>query len=422
MDTLLVIHRALMIFSWMGISLATYGIRWTLSKIKGRPQQEREALFASQVLSLFRRLGATFIKIGQIMSTRPDLFSPTLIETLTHLQDNVGPFSFDKVKETIEVDLGAPLDSIFQTFETMPIASASVAQVHKAHLPDGTAVAVKVQRPRMKELCIFDLAVMRIYARVLNRIPSLSYLAPLESFNQFAQAIKLQLDFTIEARNNHRFRQNFSDNHDVIFPQLYPSLCSRRLLTMQFIEGHKILDVHTGKGDRKHLGKLGFQLMLKMVFQDGFIHADLHPGNILVTKDQKLALLDLGLVAELDTYYRVIFLHYFAAWAQGDGKTMARILLENSPAHHCKSPQAFTQAVEDFVHSFHGKKLGEVQVVGVVFKMLQILRTFRVRVNPIFTMVNLAIALTEGIGKQLDPELDLLKEALPFFTTGSGRI
>lgn len=407
--------RALTILFLVVRTALRYGLGWTWLRLRGRPLSERQAFFGTCVLALFRSLGATFIKVGQIMSTRPDLLPPHVIAALSRLQDDVGPFPFAQVQRTIEEDLGRPLTELFAEFSPQPIASASVAQVHRARLPSGELCAIKVRRPDIEELCAFDLLVMRLYARTLELIPSLRLLAPLQSVEQFGRAIAMQLDFTIEARNNVRFQKNFAGDPDVVVPKLYPALCSRRVLVMEFIEGFKILDFKKTQFEPRRLGQIGFRVMLKMVFADGFVHADLHPGNLLVTPHGQVALLDLGLVAELDDEHRTAFARYFAAWSTGDGKTMAEIMVRHSPSPHIQDPVGFTAAIQEFVNRLHGKRLGEVEVAAVVFGMLQILRRYRVRVNATFTMVNIAIAVTEGIGKQLDPTLDLLAEAMPFF-------
>ncbi|MBL8632348.1 MAG: AarF/ABC1/UbiB kinase family protein [Myxococcales bacterium] len=407
--------RALVICLLLVETALRYGLVYLGYRLTGRSLADRQALFGESVLGLFRRLGATFIKVGQIMSTRPDLLPPHVILALSRLQDDVGPFPFAQVERTIAEDFGQPIAALFREFSPQPIASASVAQVHRARLPDGHLVAVKVRRPDIEELCAFDLSVMSFYARLLELVPSLRTLAPLESVEQFGRAIAMQLDFTIEAQNNRRFTQNFAADPQVIVPRLHDALCSRRVLTMDFIEGKKILDCTGSQPERRALGELGFRVMLKMIFADGFVHADLHPGNLLVTPDGKVALLDLGLVAEMDQTHRLAFARYFAAWARGDGHTMAEIMVTHSPSPYVKDRQGFEQAIQGFVDRLHGKRLGEVEVAKVVYDMLQILRRYRVRVNATFTMVNIAIAVTEGIGKQLDPTLDLMNEAMPFF-------
>ncbi|HEY5091003.1 MAG TPA: AarF/UbiB family protein [Polyangia bacterium] len=379
----------------------------------------RRAWLGQVVVDLFRELGATFIKVGQIMSTRPDLIPEYISHALAELQDHVGPFSFDDVIRTVEGDLKRPMATLYTEFAPVPLASASVSQVHKARLPDGRIVAVKVQRPNVVELCTFDLAVMRIGARVLDVIPSISTLAPVDTVEEFGRAVFAQLDFRIEARNNRRFRENFRNEPQVVFPEVIEALSTERILTMSFIEGTKILSTPNTRSDPKRVARLGLATLMKMIFEDGFVHADLHPGNIFITPDDKLALLDLGLVGELDEKHRKGFARFFAAWAQRDGDAMAHIMYGMSEsAGTPRDPEAFERyraAIIEFVGRYWGHRLGEVQVGKVLIDMLGILRRHRVRVNPSFTIVNIAIAVTEGIGKQLDPELDLMSAALPYF-------
>ena len=398
---LVIKHAARWFVGWLGLLVGFAG------------KSRRQAWLGQVVLDLFRELGATFVKVGQIMSTRPDLIPDHISRALEHLQDDVGPFGFDATTRTIEEDFGRPYTDIFSELAPVPIASASVSQVHKARLPDGRLVAVKIRRPNLVELCAFDLAVMRKGAIIVQKLPSIANLAPLAMVEEFGRAIAAQLDFKIEAANNRRFRANFAGNTDVVFPILVDELCSERVLTMSFIEGQG------ARFDRSKIARLGLQVLLKMIFEDGLVHADLHPGNILITPDEKLALLDLGLVGELDDPHRRHFARFFAAWAQRDGDTMARLMYEMSAnADAPADPETFERyraSIIDFVGRYWGYRLGDVQVGKVLLDLLRILRKHRVRVNPTFTIVNIAIAVTEGIGKQLDPQLDLMAEALPYF-------
>jgi len=400
-------HGARFCFGWLG--------RWL--RRSGKPA--RQAWLGRVVVDLFRQLGATFIKVGQIMSTRPDLIPEYVSTALAELQDHVGPFPFEEVVRAVEADLGRPLGSIYAEFAPVPIASASVAQVHKARLPDGRIVAVKVRRPDVVEICTFDLVVMRVWARLIARIPSISTLSPVETLEEFGRAVFAQLDFRIEAQNNRRFRDNFKGHPDVVFPEVVGTLSSERILTMSYIAGTKILSTAATRSDPKRVARLGLATLMKMIFEDGFVHADLHPGNIFITPDDKLALLDLGLVGELDEPHRKGFSRLFAAWAQRDGDGMARIIHQlSSESGHDPDPERFERlraAIIEFVGRYWGQRLGDVQVGRVLLDMLAIMRRHRVRVNASFTIVNIAIAVTEGIGKQLDPELDLMQEALPYF-------
>jgi ubiquinone biosynthesis protein len=418
------VRRATRIAWLVGKHWVRFWIGFVLLFVRFSGKARRREWFGQVVLDLFRDLGATFIKLGQIMSTRPDLIPDFVSKKLQQLQDDVGPFPLAAVTRAIEHDLGAPVAKLFPEFAPVPLASASVAQVHKARLPDGRLVAVKVRRPDVVELCTFDLAVMRLGARALNAIPSISTLAPVATVEEFGRAIFSQLDFRVEARNNRRFRENFREEAMVVFPEVIDGLSSERILTMTFIEGTKILSTKQTRSDPKRVARLGLRVLLKMIFEDGFVHADLHPGNILITPEDKLALLDLGLVGELDGPHRRGFTKFFAAWAQRDGDTMAHLMYEMSAnaqetaGHGPPDPEAFERyraAIIEFVGRYWGQRMGEVQVGKVLFDMLGILRRHRVRVNPTFTIVNIAIAVTEGIGKQLDPELDLMAEALPYF-------
>lgn len=409
------VRRALAIVGYFLLHGARFLIGW-LWRVP-RPKAERQAWFGACVLALFRSLGATFIKVGQILSSRPDLLPPHLIAELEKLQDDVGPFPFAVVEQTLVEELGHSPAELFAEFEPAPIASASVSQVHRARLRDGRVVAVKVRRPELEALCTFDLSVMRLFARMLELLPSLKLLAPVESVDEFGRGIRMQLDFTIEAENNRRFRAHFAGDPEVCFPVLVDELCSRRVLVMEFLDGTKILRVKETAADPKRLATIGFRVLLKMIFEDGFVHADLHPGNIFVTPSGGVALLDLGLVAELDELHRGAYARYFAAWARADGREMARILVRYSPSKRIPDQAGFETAVERFVAKYDGKRLGEVEVSKVLLDMMGILRRYRVRANPVFTLVNIAIAVTEGIGKQLDPDVDLLGIALAYFST-----
>jgi ubiquinone biosynthesis protein len=391
------------------------GWLWLLVTFAGRAR--RRAWFGAVIADLFRSLGATFIKVGQIMSTRPDLVPDHVTRALEKLQDDVGPFKFAAVVRTLEEDYGRPIGRVFAEFAPAPIASASVAQVHKARLPDGRVVAVKVRRPGVVELCSFDLAVMRLGARLVAKLPTLGPLEPEAVVEEFGRAVFAQLDFQIEARNNRRFRENFRGNTDVVFPEVIEALSTSRVLCMTYIEGTKILSVNRTWSDPKRIARIGLETLLKMIFEDGFVHADLHPGNIFITADHKVALLDLGLVGELDPPHRKAFARFFAAWAQRDGDAMARLMYSMSSANpdDLLAFERFRSAIIEFVGRYWGQRLGEVEVGLVLLDMLAILRKNRIRMNPAFTIVNIAIAVTEGIGKQLDPQLDLMAVALPYF-------
>ena len=414
---------------WVGLLLLGHGVvwlvGWLLLVITFRGAAARQAWFGRRLAGLLIGLGATSVKVGQIMSTRPDLFAPHIIAALERLQDDVGAFAWRHVERAFREDFGKGPDELFADFERRPVASASVAQVHRATLRSGERVAVKVRRPGLVDLVGFDLSVMRGVARMIALSPSARLLAPVESVDEFGRAIRAQIDFRIEAANNRRFAANFANDPDVGFPALHDGLCSARVLTMEFVEGAKVLEAPKRLGaDPTRLATIGFRTLLQMVFADGFVHADLHPGNLLVDARGRVMILDLGLTAELDERNRRAFALYFASWAGGDGTVMAKLMAGLSPSARVVDYAAYERDVIGFVARYHGKALGEVQVSTVALDMMNILRRHRVRVNPVYTMCNVAIAVCEGIGKQLDPKLDLMQQALPFFATirSAGRL
>ncbi len=330
---------------------------WLVMLLSFRGKAARQTWFADRLAGLLIALGATFVKVGQIMSTRPDLFPPHIIRALTRLQDNVGAFSWRDVERTIVEELGKPVGELYATFDQTPIASASVAQVHRATLPSGDEVAVKVRRPGLDDLVAFDLSVMRLFARVIAVVPSIRLLAPVESVDEFGRAIRAQIDLRIEAGNNRRFTEMFAGDPDVLFPKLYPELCGRRVLTMAFIRGVKVLDAPAKQGtDATRLAKIGFRTLLKMVFADGFVHADLHPGNIYVDEKDKVVILDLGLTAELDEAARRAFALFFASWAGGNGKIMAKLMSDLSPSAKVADYAAYEREVDEFVGRYLARR------------------------------------------------------------------
>jgi ubiquinone biosynthesis protein len=397
---------------------------WLVLILSFRGKEARRRWQGERFRCLLRDLGATYVKVGQIISTRPDIFPPHIIHSLEKLQDDVGGFSEKKVRAILLQEFGKDPDTLFQSFDPAPIASASVAQVHSATLADGSRVAIKVQRPGIERTVAFDLSIMTFCARLLEIIPLMRLYAPVASAKEFGRAIEMQIDFTIEAENNRRFHENFDAVEDIVLPDLVPELCSKRVLTMSFIEGVKILHFRDTDANPTALAKIGFHTLLKMIFDDGFVHADLHPGNIFITPDNKVALIDLGLTAELSDEYRRVFAEFFGAWAGADGKNMARLMVKFSPKAEVRDYPSYEAEICEFVKRYDQKMLGDVQLSAVIFDMMGIMRRHRVRVNAVFTMVNLAIAVTEGLGRQLDDRLDLLSETVPFFVElrQSGRL
>jgi ubiquinone biosynthesis protein len=408
---LLLVGRAAWLLAVLVWALLAYGLRHALSPRRWRLPPETRELHRGEAFALtLERLGATFIKFGQILSTRPDLLPPGYITALSRLQDAVAPERLSAITKVIAAEL--PADA-FASLDPTPVASASVAQVHRATLPDGRIVAVKVQRPGVASRVAGDVAILRAGARVLHLWPSLRPLLLPSAIDDFGAALEGQLDFRAEAANNHRFAANFRDLPQVTVPALVPDLCTGRVLTMAFIDGVKADRATEVGGDRRALARLGADTILRMVFVDGFVHADLHPGNIIFTPDGGLVLIDLGLVAEIRPELMRPWLETFFALGSRNGAEVARLLYVHAPHVGVVDYCRYIDECVAWFARFEGKPLGEIETSVLVTGVMNILRRHRVRVDARFTTVHVALLVAEGLGKQLDPEIDIIGLALP---------
>ncbi len=378
-------------------------------------RQERDRLRGEVLAKLLERLGATFIKFGQILSTRPDLLNPEYTGALAKLQDAVKPADYSAISAMLDRELGDKRGRIAE-INSECVAAASVAQVHKGVLDTGEAVAIKVQRPDAPNQIERDLAIMAIGARILDKIPTVHLLSLPGSVERFAESLRDQLDFRKEAENNRRFAANFADVDGIDVPRLFDELCTERVIVMEFIDGVKATEPEKVGGDRKRLARLGGECILKMTFTDGFVHADLHPGNIILTRDSRVVLIDLGMVTEIPGDLLRPWVETFVALSQQDGARAARVFYGYAPSVGCDDYAAFEGEVKGYLENLYGKTLGDIEVSEAVGGMMNVLRKHRVQIDPSFTVVNLAMLVAEGLGKQLDPEIDLVPLAMPYLT------
>ena len=374
------------------------------------------------LVRLCTSLGATFIKVGQIASTRGDLLPRPLIDELTTLQDRVPPFPFAAVRRTIETDLGIPLASLFSQFEPEPVAAASVAQVHRAVLrATGECVAVKVRRPDILEKVQLDRSILLFVSRALERlVPSFRLMSLQEAMRNFCNAVEQQIHLTNEARNNQRFTQNFDGDPDIHFPRLFPAACADSVLTMEFVEGVREADLEARSIDVHRVVAAGMRCVCRMIFLHGFVHADLHAGNLRFVHPGGVVLLDLGLVGALTDDDRLGFAQLLFAFATGDGPTTARLFAANAPAGSIPDYAAYEAEIVAVVEHVSRQGLGNLQITLEIGRIFDILRRHHIQARGHMTMINLALMTAEGLGKRLDPELSLADEALPYLAEALG--
>lgn len=381
--------------------------------------EARQAFLGRQLALFCRRAGATFVKLGQVLATRADLFSEPFCRELGQLHDRVGPFSFELVRRTIFAELGQAPEELFTRLDPYPVASASISQVHRGTLPDGREVALKVLRPGVEREVATDLRAMMFWTVLLYWVPVVRRVGLSRVLVEFADALRRQLDLRIEAANNRRFLVNFRGDPEVSFPELVDALSARRVLCMTFVEGRRVLEL--GQEDKhraRRVAAIGYRMLLKMIFIDGFVHADLHPGNIFVRERagrDELVLFDLGLVVRLTPRHTKALTSLCLAWAARDVGAICQALptaafYDEPPAE----PRRLRAQVEALLARYGDVALGQIQIGALLLDLLRLVRQQWTRLDPAFSLVAVSIAVVEGVGRQLAPELRLMAEALPF--------
>jgi ubiquinone biosynthesis protein len=381
-----------------------------------------QSTFAERLRRVLEDLGPSFVKLGQIASTRADLLPAELICELRKLQDRVPPVPFPEIREQIERSLAADLDDLFQSFETAPLAAASIAQVHRAVLlVDGESrqVVVKVQRPSIGATIESDLDLLHMLAALIERtFPETRLYSPVGLVQQFDRAIHDELDFSIEADNAARFARNFADFPRIRFPDVHRGVSSKRVLTLEFFDGNKLADAIALGCPGRALAQLAVAAMVKQVFEDGFFHADPHPGNVIVlgpTDEPSLGLVDLGMVGRLSPRMRDLTLDLMVAALRQDYVGVTESLCAiGTPRQHLDQ-EAFGSEVAVLAERYLGRPLGEISFASLMRDLVRLATKYGIEVPMDFILVGKALMTVEGIGKELDPELDIMEEARPHF-------
>ncbi len=362
------------------------------------------------------RLGATFIKLGQVMSTRPDLFEPELIDELRLLQDRLPPFSAKKARAQVEAELGAPVDTLFASFDQEPIAAASVAQVHRATLRDGSEVAVKILRPDVRAKSERDATILLWLARLAMRLHAHARHADLGGhLAHFTDGVLSQTDLRTEAANYERFRANFAGVPGVCFPRVHPERSGEKVMTMDFVRGAKVDTLKAGQ--HPEVARTLREAFLKMLFEDGFLHADMHPGNLLVQEDETIAIFDVGLCKHLDEALLTMYIDFNRCLVMGTTQDYVNHLRTyHAYAEGTIDWDTLERDVDALRAQFHGKTASELEFGALIEHVFAIGRRHGVRPVPDLTLMMVGLVTAEGIGKQLDPESDSFGEVARYLT------
>ena len=364
-------------------------------------------------------LGPTYIKTGQMLATRADLLPIEYIQELAKLQDEVPAFPSEQARAIVEGELRAKIEDIFENFEDAPIAAASLGQVHRARLRTGQTVAVKVQRPNIAAQIEFDVTVLRRIARILARYPNLIRGVDWEgTVREFHTTILEEMDYEQEARNAETFRKNFEKWKEVYVPRIYTVFSSRKLIVMEFIEGFKVTDTDSlsASGHNPHeIVKMLARTYLKQLLEDGFFHADPHPGNLRVMADGRIAFFDFGMVGrlpeELQSKLINAFFHIVERDVHGLVEDMVRLgFIKLSPDEEMR----FKPVIEKLFDRYLSQKLRDVKFKELLFDLALVIYEFPFRIPASFTYIVRAIMTLEGIGTQVDPDFNFFEVARPY--------
>jgi ubiquinone biosynthesis protein len=392
-----------------------------LQMISKKREVRIERLTRPQGLRMaFEELGPTYIKLGQILSTRPDLIPMEFVEDLSKLQDHVPSFSFDKVRKVIVAEFNRPPEEIFDQLDESPLASASIGQVHRAVLKDGEAVAVKFQRPGIRKIIEVDLEIMLHLATLAERhIEELALHRPVKIVEEFARTLEKEIDYKIEATNMERAARHFIDDPNVYIPKVFRQTTTSRVLTTEFIDGIKIshIDRLEAAGlDRKIITARGADLVLKQIFEHCFFHADPHPGNIFVLPDNVICLLDFGMAGVVDHQTRDDFVDLVESIINQNEVRAAQVLLKLTYREEEPDRRLLEREVADFMGRHLYKPLKDIELGKLLQQLLELATRFRLRIPPDIFLMMKALSTVEGVGRMLDPEFDMIARATPFIT------
>ncbi len=363
-------------------------------------------------------LGPTFVKFGQLLSTRPDVMPPDVIVELRRLQDDVTPIAFSEVRRVVEEEIGLTIEQAFLSFDETPLAAASIGQVHRATLPTGDEVAVKVQRPEAPRQVESDLQLMRSAAKVVReRVHALDFVDAEALVDEFARAIRQELDYNHEARNAETFRRNFGDSTDVAVPKVIWRYSSGRVLTLEYLAGEQFADLDLEARSLEERRELAYRMTdtwMTMIFRHGFFHGDPHPANILLLDDGRIGLVDFGLAGRLTDEDMTNLTRLFIDAATENVDALPRRLAELGLRYPKEREQELKEAIEELFYRYYGSSVSDIDPLEVIREGLDLIYSLNLRLPSRFVTLDKAIATLGGVGVELYPEFNVFEVAKPY--------
>jgi ubiquinone biosynthesis protein len=367
---------------------------------------------------LLDELGPTFVKFGQLLSMRPDILPPDIIAELRGLQDDVRPFAYGEVERVVREELGQPIERLFLEFDREPIAAASIGQVHAAVLPNGHKVAVKVQRPDAPQQIEADLGLLYQAARVVReRVRALDFVDVRDLVDEFARAIRQELDYRLEGRNAETLHRNFAGHPHVEIPRVYWSYTRARVLTLEFVEGPQLRDIdQSGYSleDRKRLAEVIAEAWMTMIFRDGFFHGDPHPANILVIRPDRIGLVDFGLAGKLSEDDVSKATKLFIDVANENVEALPKRLGDLGVRYPKEREEEFLHEIHELFYRYYGASLAEIDPLQVIREVFDVIYSLNLRLPTRFIILDKAIATLASVGVELYPDFNVFEVAKPY--------
>lgn len=388
-------------------------------KLFRRPASELALLSPAERMRLaLEELGPTFVKLGQILSTRPDVVPRSFILEFSKLQDQVPSFPFEAVEEQIRKHLGREPSECYSFIDPEPLAAASIAQVHRARLVSGEEVVIKVRRPGVVGKVETDIdAVMGLAILAERHIPGSDIYDPVGLVKEFARTIRREMDFSREAHTIGKFAENFAGDQTLHFPTVHWDQTAKGILTMEHIDGIKVSDtaaLDAAGLDRRLIARRGSDAFLKMVLTHGFFHGDPHPGNVLILPDNVICLLDYGMVGRLDAQLQRYLTDILLAIVQRDVDEVISILLYSGDITDTLDTRALRRDLSGLIDSYYEVPLQEIEVGRMLLEFLEVITTYHIRFQPDLMLLAKSLVAIEGMGRELDPAFDMVEHLRPF--------
>ncbi|HEY1512317.1 MAG TPA: AarF/ABC1/UbiB kinase family protein [Gaiellaceae bacterium] len=387
--------------------------------VEGRKHTELEGSARGRHLrDMLDELGPTFVKFGQLLSTRPDVVPPDIIAELRGLQDDVRSFPYADVERMVQEDLGQPIERLFTEFEEVPLAAASIGQVHRATLPNGRQVVVKVQRPNAPKQIEADLSLLYQAARLAKeRIRALDFIDSNDIVDEFARSIRQELDYRLEGRNADAFHKDFAGHPHVAIPRVYWTYTRSRVLTLERLEGVQLADLdfeHWSLDQRRRLAYLITEAWMTMIFRNGFFHGDPHPANIMVLAPDRIGLVDFGLTGKLTDDDMSKLTRLFIDAASENIEMLPKRLGDLGVRYPKEREEQFVTELREMYYRYYGATLQEIDPIQVIREAFALIYTMNLRLPTRFVMLDKAIATLGSVGVELYPDFNVFEVAKPY--------